>query len=63
MRLRADPLSRPYAEYLLKVGNGQEFSIIDHFPSKADAEPLIGVEIALYPEIHQEQSLNTPHPR
>jgi hypothetical protein len=53
MRLRADPLSRPYAEYLLRVGNGQESSIIDHIPQEADAEPSVGVEIALYPEIHQ----------
>ncbi len=53
MRLRADPLSKPYAEYLLRVGNGQESSIIDHFPPEAVTEPSIGVEIALYPEIHQ----------
>jgi hypothetical protein len=50
MKLRADPFSRPYAEYLLRIGNGQESSIIDHFPSEADAEPLVGVEIALYPK-------------
>ncbi len=49
MRLRANPLSKPYAEYLLRVGNGQEFSIIDHFPPEADTKPSIGVEIALYP--------------
>ncbi len=59
MRLRADPLSRPYAEYLLRVGNGQESSIIDHIPQEADAEPSVGVEIALYPEIHQALSWNT----
>jgi ATP-dependent DNA helicase PIF1 len=59
MRLRANPLSKSYAEYLLKVGNGQESSIIDHFPPKADAKPSIGVEIALYPEIHQAPSLET----
>jgi len=59
MRLRANPLSKPYAEYLLRVGNGQEFSIIDHFPPEADAKPSIGVEIALYPEIHQAPSLET----
>jgi hypothetical protein len=47
MRLRANPLSKPYAEYLLRVGNGQESSIIDHFPSEANAKPSIGVEIAL----------------
>jgi hypothetical protein len=52
-------LSRPYAKYLLKVGNGQESSIIDHFPPEANAEPSIGVEIALYPKIHQAPSLDT----
>jgi len=59
MRLRANPLSKPYAEYLLKVGNGQKSSIIDHFPPKANAKPSIGVEIALYPKIHQAPSLET----
>jgi hypothetical protein len=59
MRLRVNPLSRLYVEYLLKVGNGQESSIIDHFPSEVDAEPLVEVEIALYLEIHQEPSLDT----
>jgi hypothetical protein len=46
MRLRANPLSRPYVEYLLRVSNGQESSIIDHFPLEADVVPLVGVEIA-----------------
>jgi hypothetical protein len=59
MRLCADPLSKPYAEYLLRVGNGQESSIIDHFPPETDTKPSIGVEIALYPEIHQAPSLDT----
>jgi hypothetical protein len=59
MRLHADPPSKPYVKYLLRVGNGQEFSIIDHFPPKTDAEPLVGVEIALYPKIHQMPSLDT----
>jgi len=49
MRCHANPLSKPYAKYVLRVDNGQESSIIDHFPPKADAEPSIGVEIALYP--------------
>jgi hypothetical protein len=39
MKLRANPLSRLYAEYLLKIDNGQEFSIIDHFPLEVEAEP------------------------
>ncbi len=59
MKLRADPLSRPYAKYFLRVGNGQESSIIDHFPPEADMEPSVRVEIALYPKIHQAPSLDT----
>ncbi len=59
MRLHADPLSRPYAEYLLRVGNGQESSIIDHFPPETNTKPLVGIKIALYPKIHQAPSLNT----
>ncbi len=59
MKLCTDPFSQSYAEYLLKVSNGQEFSIINHFPPKADAEPLVGVEINLYLEIHQAPSLDT----
>jgi len=43
MRLHTNPFSKVYAEYLLKVGNGQEFSIIDHFPPKADAKLSIKV--------------------
>jgi len=60
MRLHANPLSKPYAEYFLRVGNRQESSIIDHFPPEANAKPSIGVEIALYLEIHQAPSLETP---
>jgi hypothetical protein len=59
MKLCIDPFSRPYAEYFLRVGNGQESSIIDHFPLEVDAKPSIVVEIALYPEIHQAPSLDT----
>jgi hypothetical protein len=59
MRLYTNPLSRPYVEYLLKVDNGQKSSIIDHFSLKANAKPSVGVEITLYPEIHQAPSLNT----
>ncbi len=53
MRLCVDPFSRPYVEYLLRVGNGQEASIIDHFPPETNAEPSVGVKIVLYPEINQ----------
>jgi hypothetical protein len=59
MRLRANPLSKPYVEYLLRVDNGQESSIIDHFPPEVNAKPLVEVEIALYPKIHQRPFLNT----
>jgi hypothetical protein len=47
MKLHTDPLSKPCVEYLLRAGNGQESSIIDHFPSETNAKPLIKVEIAL----------------
>jgi hypothetical protein len=59
MRLHADPFSRPYAKYLLRVDNGEEASIIDHFPLEANVEPSVGVKIALYPEINQAISLDT----
>ncbi len=59
MKLCVNPLSKPYVEYLLRVGNGQKFSIIDHFPSEAGAEPSFGVKIAVYLEIHQTPFLNT----
>ncbi len=57
--IAVDPLSRPYAKYLLRVGNGQESSIIDHFPPETNTKPLVGIKIALYPKIHQAPSLNT----
>jgi len=59
MRLCTDPFSRLYVEYLLRVSNGQKSSIIDHFPLEVNMEPSVGVEIALYPEIHQAPSLDT----
>jgi hypothetical protein len=43
----------------LRVDNGQESSIIDHFPLEADTKPSVRVEISLYLEIHQAPSLNT----
>ncbi len=56
--------NRSYVEYiveylLLRADNGQESSIIDHFPPEVDLEPSIGVKIALYSEIHQAPSLET----
>jgi hypothetical protein len=59
MRLHTDPLARPYVKYLLRVDNGQESSIIDHFPPEADTKPSVGVKITLYPKIHQAPSLDT----
>jgi hypothetical protein len=59
MKLRANPLSKPYAKYLLRIDNGQEFSIINHFPPKANMEPLVEVKITLYSEIHETPSLDT----
>jgi hypothetical protein len=59
MRLRIDLPSRSYATYLLRVGNGQESSIIDHFPLEANMEPSIGLKIVLYSEIHQAPFLDT----
>ncbi len=59
MRLHNDPFSKPYAKYLLRVDTGQEFSIIDHFPLEANTKPSVGIEIALYPEIHQAPFLDT----
>jgi hypothetical protein len=59
MRLHANPLSRPYVKYFLRVDNGQKSSIIGHFPPKVDIEPSVGVEIALYSEIHQTPFLYT----
>ncbi len=59
MRLGANPFSRLYVEYLLRVDNGQESSIIDHFPPEADVKPSIEVEIALYSKIHQAPSIDT----
>jgi hypothetical protein len=56
---RTDPFSRVYVEYLLRVDNGQEFSIIDHFPPKVNVKPSVGVQIALYSKIHQVPSLDT----
>jgi hypothetical protein len=53
------PLQAVCWVYFLRVGNGQESSIIDHFPSEANVEPLVGVEIALYLEIHQTPFLDT----
>jgi hypothetical protein len=59
MKLHVDPLSKLYVEYFLRVNNGQESSNIDHFPLEANMEPLVGVKIALYSEIHQAPSLDT----
>jgi hypothetical protein len=59
VKLCANPIFRPYVEYLLRVGNGHESSIIDHFPSEANIELSARIKIALYSEIHQAPSLDT----
>jgi hypothetical protein len=51
-------INKWYDEYL-RVGNGQESSIVDQFPLEADTKPSVGVKIALYLEIHQAPSLDT----
>jgi hypothetical protein len=59
VKLRTNPIFRPYVEYFLRVGNGHESSIIDHFPLEANTELSVEIKIALYPEIHQAPSLDT----
>jgi hypothetical protein len=59
MKLGANPFSRLYAEYLLRVSNGYESSIIDHFPLEVDVKPSIEVEVTLYSKIHQAPSIHT----
>jgi len=39
MKLRANPFSRPYDEYFLRIDNGQKSFIINHFSLKAKVKP------------------------
>ena len=51
MRLRNDPESRPFAEYLLRVGDGNEPAIEDEVYIGGDAPPSVGRTTALLPDI------------
>jgi hypothetical protein len=59
MRLRADPNSRPYADYILCIGDGNEPSVLEeNLPLDGDAAPSAGVEIGLFPGIAYRTSLD-----
>jgi len=61
MRLRDDPASRPYAEYILRVGDGTEPSVLERevsFLPHGNAAPLAGVEIGLFPGIAHRANLD-----
>jgi ATP-dependent DNA helicase PIF1 len=59
MRLRADPDSRPYADYILRVGDGSEPSVLEeNLTLDGDAAPSAGVEIGLFPGIACRTSLD-----
>ncbi|KAH9576597.1 hypothetical protein CY35_01G170700 [Sphagnum magellanicum] len=52
MRLRDDPASRPYAEYILRVGDGTEPSVLEKevpFLPHGNVAPSASVEIGLFP--------------
>ena len=51
MRLRNDPESRPFAEYLLRVGDGNKPAIEDEAYIGGDAPPSVGRTIELLPDI------------
>jgi hypothetical protein len=61
MRLRDDPASQPYAEYILRVGNGTEPSILEGevplLPHGNDG-PSAGVKIGLFPGIAHRANLD-----
>ncbi len=61
MRLRDDPASRPYAEYILRVGDGTEPSVFERevpFLPHGNAAPSAGVEIGLFPGIARRANLD-----
>jgi ATP-dependent DNA helicase PIF1 len=61
MRLRDDPASRPYAEYILRVGDGTEPSVLERevpFLPHGNAAPSAGVEIGLFPRIARRANLD-----
>jgi hypothetical protein len=62
MRLHDDPTSRPYAEYILRVGNGTEPSVLERevpFLPHGNAAPSAGVEIGLFPGIARRANLDS----
>jgi hypothetical protein len=59
MRLHANPDFRPYADYILRVGDESELSILEeNLPFDGDAAPSAGVEIGLFPRIACRTSLD-----
>jgi len=59
MRLRADLDYRPYADYILRVNDGSEPSVLEeNLPLDGDAAPSAGVEIGLFPGIACRTSLD-----
>jgi hypothetical protein len=61
MRLRDDPASRPYAEYILRVGDGTEPSVLEGEVSllpHGNVAPSAGVEIGLFPRIARRANLD-----
>jgi hypothetical protein len=61
MRLRDDQASRPYAEYILRVGNGTEPSVLEgEVPllPHGNVAPLAGVEIGLFLGIARRANLD-----
>jgi hypothetical protein len=59
MRLRADPDSHPYADYILRVDDGSEPSVLEeNLTLDGDAAPSAGVEIGLFPGIACRTSLD-----
>ena len=51
MRLRNDPESRPFSEYLLQVGNGTEPAVDEAVTIGGDASPSAGYRISLLLEV------------
>jgi hypothetical protein len=61
MRLRDDLASRPYAEYILQVGDGTEPSVLEgEVPllPRGNVTPSAGVEIRLFPGIARRANLD-----
>lgn len=60
MRLRADPMSRPYADYILYIVDESEPSVFEeNLSDHGDADPSAGVEIGLFPRLARKGTLNS----